>query len=114
VTIERHEPGELYAGLVVHCGTVHLCKVDDDCTQDVRGQTRQVLAEIDRTLALCGSNRSRLLQVTVWLKDIADFGAMNEVYGAWIDRDNLPCRATVQSALAGEDILVEIKCVAAR
>ena len=114
MTIERHEPGELYSGAVVHRGTIHLCKVADDCTQDVRGQTRQVLAEIDRTLGLCGGDRTKLLSVVVWLKDIADFAAMNEVYGAWIDPVEKPARATVQADMAGDDILVEIKCIAAR
>tara|TARA_B110001452_G_C14848321_1_gene296293 strand:+ start:325 stop:510 length:186 start_codon:yes stop_codon:yes gene_type:complete len=50
----------------------------------------------------------------VWLKDIAkDYKAMNEAYSAWVDADNKPIRATVQSLLASPHMLVEIQVTAA-
>jgi enamine deaminase RidA (YjgF/YER057c/UK114 family) len=114
-TIQRLQPGAIYSGAVIHGDTVYLAgKVAADRSADVKGQTRQVLAEIDRTLAECGSHKSKILTVQIWLKDIGEWAAMNEVYSAWVDPDNKPCRATVQSPMAGPDILVEIMCIAAK
>lgn len=113
--IQRLQPGELYSGAVIHGDTVWLSgKVASDATGDVREQTRDILEQIDTTLEACGTSRSRLLSVQIWLADIADWPAMNEVYTAWIDPGNKPCRATVEAALARPDLLVEIMCVAAR
>ncbi len=115
IDIQRLQPGELYSGAVIHGDTVWLSgKVASDATGDVREQTRDILQQIDTTLEACGTSRSRLLSVQIWLADIADWPAMNEVYTAWIDTGNKPCRATVEAALAHPDLLVEIMCVAAR
>ncbi|MDE0045728.1 MAG: RidA family protein [bacterium] len=113
--IQRLQPGELFSGAVIHGDTVWLSgKVASDSTGDVQEQTRNILEQIDATLEACGSSRSRLLSVQIWLADIGDWAAMNEVYTAWIDPGNKPCRATVEAALAHPDLLVEIMCVAAR
>ncbi len=113
--IQRLQPGPLYSGAVIHGGTVYLAgKVSSDSSLDVKGQTRNVLEQIDATLAECGSDKSKLLSVQIWLTDIAAWADMNEVYTAWADADNKPCRATVESALAAPEFLVEIMCVAAR
>lgn len=113
--IQRLEPGALFSGAVIHGETVYLSgKVAGDSSLDVKGQTRDILGQIDATLAACGTTRSKLLSVQIWLADIADWAAMNEVYTPWIDPDNKPCRATVEAALAAPEYLVEIMCVAAR
>ncbi|MDE0417221.1 MAG: RidA family protein [bacterium] len=113
--IQRLQPGELFSGAVIHGDTVWLSgKVASDSTGDVQEQTRNILEQIDATLEACGSSRSRLLSVQIWLADIGDWAAMNEVYTAWIDPGNKPCRATVEASLAHPDLLVEIMCVAAR
>jgi enamine deaminase RidA (YjgF/YER057c/UK114 family) len=54
-----------------------------------------------------------MLSVTVLLKDIADFGVLNEEWDAWVDHDALPARATFQAALASPDIRVELVVTAA-
>lgn len=79
----------------------------------VTEQTEDALAEIDRVLALVGSDKSRLLSATIWLADIADFDAMNEVWDRWVDKANAPARATGQVPLAREKYRVEITVVAA-
>jgi enamine deaminase RidA (YjgF/YER057c/UK114 family) len=85
-----------------------------DRTQDIKGQTAQVLAKIDHFLALAGLDKSRILTAQVWLSDIqADFAGMNEVWDAWAPEGHTPARATVQSRLAAPDLLVEITVVAA-
>ena len=66
------------------------------------------------TVVAAGTDKSRLLQVQIWLKDIArDFTPMNTAYGEWVDPANKPVRATVQSLLATPHMLVEIQVTAA-
>lgn len=84
-----------------------------DRTQDVKGQTAQVLAKIDGFLAQAGIDKTRLVSAQIWLADIArDFAGMNEVWDAWVAPGCAPTRATVQSALAAPDLLVEITVTA--
>jgi enamine deaminase RidA (YjgF/YER057c/UK114 family) len=115
MTPERHDPGPRLSRAVVHGDTVYLAGLTaDDLTQDVAGQTRQVLAKVDHYLAKTGSSRSKLLSATIWLRDIASFDEMNKVWDSWIDKQNPPARATVESRLAGDRYLVEIMMIAAR
>lgn len=115
MSIERLEIGPRMSQAVIHGDTVYLAgQVADDPSQPVADQTRQVLANIDRLLREAGSDRSRLLQVVVYLVDMADFATMNAVYDAWIDKANPPARACVQAALATPEYKVEIVAIAAR
>jgi enamine deaminase RidA (YjgF/YER057c/UK114 family) len=112
--IKRINVGARMSDAVVHNGTVYLAgQVADDASQDVSGQTRQVLAEIDRLLAECGSDKTRILSAQIFLADIKDFAAMNAVWDAWVPTGNTPARATVESRLAAPKYLVEIKVIAA-
>jgi enamine deaminase RidA (YjgF/YER057c/UK114 family) len=100
---------------VVHGDTVYLAGVvAKDLDQDIKGQTRQVLDEIDRLLAKCGSNKSKILQAQIWVTDIRNRAPMNEVWSAWVDPKNLPARACVEAALADPRALVEIMVIAAK
>jgi len=115
MTIQRKQQGAIYSGVVIHGDTVYLAgKVATDKNADIKGQTRQVLGEIDKALAEAGTDKSKLLTVQIWLKDIKQWADMNEVYTTWVDPDNKPCRATVEAAMAAPEYLVEIMCVAAR
>ena len=112
--IKRYGSGPLLSQAVVRGDTVYLSgKVPKDVSQDIKGQTKQILDDIDRTLAKLGSDRTKVLTATIWLKDIKDRDAMNEVWLAWADPRNLPARACVQAALANPKILVEIMVTAA-
>jgi enamine deaminase RidA (YjgF/YER057c/UK114 family) len=97
----------VYGGLAYTSGVV------GEPGSDVRGQTAQALARIDELLALAHSDRSRIISAQVWLADMADFAAHNEVWDKWVDPDNLPARACVQSALLDPRLLVEIRVIAA-
>jgi enamine deaminase RidA (YjgF/YER057c/UK114 family) len=98
---------------VVAGGLVYLAgQVADNTNTNVKGQTAEVLAKIDAVLAKAGSGKSKLLSVTIYLKDIKDFAAMNQVWDAWVAADGKPARATVQAALATPAYLVEIQAVA--
>ncbi|RUV19530.1 RidA family protein, partial [Mesorhizobium sp. M5C.F.Ca.IN.020.32.2.1] len=70
-------------------------------------------AKIDAYLAKAGSDKSRILSATVWLRDIADFDKMNAAWDAWIDKSAMPVRATVEARLAGDGYRVEIMVTAA-
>jgi enamine deaminase RidA (YjgF/YER057c/UK114 family) len=112
--ITRLHPAARYSDAAIHNGTVYLAgQVADDATQDIVGQTQQVLATIDRLLGEAGSDKSHLLMVQIFLADLADFDAMNSVWDAWVARGNAPPRATVQALLARPDWRIEIVVTAA-
>jgi enamine deaminase RidA (YjgF/YER057c/UK114 family) len=79
----------------------------------VAEQTRDILARIDELLAEAGSDKSKLLSATIWLADMDTFAEMNGVWDAWIDPQNPPARACVESRLAAPQFTVEIGVVAA-
>jgi enamine deaminase RidA (YjgF/YER057c/UK114 family) len=79
----------------------------------VAEQTRDILARIDELLSEVGSDKSKLLSATIWLVDMDTFAEMNEVWDAWIDPQNPPARACVESRLAAPQFTVEIGVVAA-
>jgi enamine deaminase RidA (YjgF/YER057c/UK114 family) len=99
---------------VVHGNTVYLAGiVADDPKADVKNQTRQVLAKIDRLLAAAGTDKSKLLSANIWLTDIGTWGEMNTVWDAWVAPGNAPARAAVEARLAAPGCKVEIMVVAA-
>ncbi|MCK1788968.1 RidA family protein [Pseudomonas violetae] len=89
-------------------------QVAKDPSQDVAGQTCQILAQIDALLADTGVHKSNLISANIWLSDIRQFAQMNEVWDAWVDRENAPVRACVESRLARPELLVEIQIIAAK
>ena len=85
MTIQRFDVGTRLSEMAVHHGVCYLAgQVAGDATQDIRGQTRQVLAAIDALLARAGSDKSRLLMCQIFITDLADFPGMNEVWEAWL------------------------------
>ena len=113
--IERLHTGPRMSQAVIHGNTVYLAgQVADDPRQDVAGQTRQVLAAIDRLLAECGTDKTRILSTTIYLADIGTFAHMNAAWDAWVPAGHTPARATVEARLAAPQYKVEIQVVAAR
>ena len=88
--------------------------IADDESLDVGGQTRQALGDLDRWLAMCGSDKSHILQVVIWLSDIRFRDAMNAVWQAWADPQNLPARACIEARMATPGCLVEIMAIAVK
>jgi enamine deaminase RidA (YjgF/YER057c/UK114 family) len=113
--IKRIHPATRMSRAVVYNGTVSIGgQTADDRSQDVAGQTRQVLAKIDGYLAEAGIDKTRLLTAQIWLRDIeSDFASMNSVWDAWVAPDCAPTRATVEAKLAAPDLRVEISVTAA-
>jgi enamine deaminase RidA (YjgF/YER057c/UK114 family) len=115
MTITRYQPGTFYSAAVEFNGMVFVAgQIADDRSQPVHGQTEQVLKKIDAVLALAGTDKSKLLSANVWLADIGDRDTMNGVWTNWVDPNNLPARATVESKLATPATRVEIAVICAK
>lgn len=115
MAIRRLHTETRYSEAVIHNDTVYLCgQFADNLSGDIRAQTRETLATIDRLLAEAGSDKSKLLSALIHLKDIdADYAGMNEVWDAWLVPGTAPVRTTVEARLYAPEVLVEITVVAA-
>jgi 2-iminobutanoate/2-iminopropanoate deaminase len=80
-------------------------------SDDIAEQTEQVLKNLNAVLESAGSGLDRVVKTTVFLSDMEDFAAMNEIYSKYFDV-NKPARATVQAARLPRDAKIEIECVA--
>jgi enamine deaminase RidA (YjgF/YER057c/UK114 family) len=108
--IERHEVTGRLSKVLVANGFAFLSGLTaKDRSGDIRQQTADILAQIDDYLRAAGTDKSRIAVANIWLKDIGQFAEMNEAWEAWVDRERPPARATVESRLADERILVEIQ-----
>jgi enamine deaminase RidA (YjgF/YER057c/UK114 family) len=112
--ITRIETGKRMSNAVIHGGIVYLAGVVGEPKGDVTSQTGEILAEIDRLLALAGSDKTRILRAQIWLADISTFAQMNAVWDGWVAPGNAPARATGEAKLAAPDYLVEIIVTAAQ
>jgi enamine deaminase RidA (YjgF/YER057c/UK114 family) len=113
--IQRLHTGPRMSQAVIHDRTVYLAgQVADDPSQDVPGQTRQVLASIDRLLEEAGADKTRILSATIYLADIGTFAQMNSVWDTWVPQGHTPARATVEAKLAAPAYKVEIQVIAAQ
>jgi enamine deaminase RidA (YjgF/YER057c/UK114 family) len=113
--IERLHTGARMSQAVIHGDTVYLAgQVAGDPTQDVPGQTRDVLAAIDQLLAEAGTDKTKILSATIYLADIGTFAQMNSVWDSWVPQGHTPARATVEARLAAPAYKVEIQVIAAR
>lgn len=113
--MQRFDVGSRLSEMAVHNGVCYLAgQVPEDATQDITGQTRQVLAAVDALLARAGTDKTRILRCQIFLADIPrDFAAMNAVWDAWVPAGNAPPRATVQAALAKPEWRIEVVVTAA-
>ena len=112
--IKRLEIGTRMSEMAVHNDTVYLAgQVANDPSDDIQGQTAQVLAAVDALLARVGSDKSKILMAQIFLADLGDFADMNVVWDAWVVPGQTPPRATVQTALAKPDWKIEVVVTAA-
>lgn len=110
--IRRYGTSTRWADVVVHRGVAHWVEVAEDMSLDARGQIAQVLAQIDATLETIKSDRTRLLQVLVYIADMNDGTVLNELWDAWVPAKHPPVRAMVQVGL-GKACKVEMVVTAA-
>jgi enamine deaminase RidA (YjgF/YER057c/UK114 family) len=107
LTIIRKHTNRRMSEIVIHGDTIYLAGQVGETSQGIAAQTAETLAHIDRLLVEAGSSREHILQVIIWLKDIADFEGMDA-------EGHAPVRATSEAKLADPSLLVEIIVTAAR
>jgi 2-iminobutanoate/2-iminopropanoate deaminase len=99
-------------GMVFCSGQIPIDPATGDfVSDDVAEQTEQVIRNLGAVLKAAGSGLDRVVKTTVFLADMGDFAAMNDVYSRFFDA-NKPARATVQAARLPRDARVEIECIA--
>lgn len=113
MNIERIDPDQRWSEAVVHNDTVYYTSVPENLDDDATAQTANALAAIDVILARVGSDKSRVLDATIFLADGADFAAMNAAWDAWVVAGSAPVRCTMQAKLMNPKYKVEIKIIAA-
>lgn len=110
--IQRYGDSKRWADVLVHRGVAHWVEVAEDISLDARGQIAQVLAQIDATLETIRSDRTRLLQVLVFIAAETDGAILNDLWDAWVPAGHPPVRAMVQVGL-GKTCKVEMVVTAA-
>jgi enamine deaminase RidA (YjgF/YER057c/UK114 family) len=114
-SIKRHHPGGSLSRLVEYGNLVFVAGTTaDDRSASCKGQTEEVLKKIDKLLADAGSSKSKILWCNVWVNDMREKDQMDAAWQAWVDPDNKPARATVESRLGTPDTRVEIMMIAAK
>ncbi|MCW5654400.1 RidA family protein [Hydrogenophaga sp.] len=112
--IQRIGMAARYSEAAVFGGVVYLAgMVPERGDADIRGQTEDVLEQVQQRLREAGSDKSRILRAQIYLADIGEIGVMNEVWDAWVVPGAAPPRATVQAALAQSHYRIEIVVTAA-
>ena len=99
--------------IVIHNQTIYLSGQVGGIDEDVAAQTLTCLNKVEKLLKEVGSDKSKILSATVWLKSIEDFAAMNIVWDQWFDDTQPPARACGESVLAHPDLFVEVTVIAA-
>lgn len=113
--IIRVEPVEhRMSEAVIHNDIIYYTSVPENLDDDAHAQTANALAVIDQLMARLGSDKSRILDATIFLVNKSDFAAMNRAWDVWVSPGNAPVRCTVQAGLMNPKYRVEIKIVAAR
>lgn len=115
MSIQRFHVGQRLSETAIFNKTIYLAgQIPDDITQDIVGQTTQVLGHVDRLLAEAGSDKTRILMCQIFVSDISHISGMNQAWDAWVADGNSPPRATVQTLLANPSWLIEIVVTAAQ
>ena len=113
MSIKRLHTNARMSQSVIANGFVFLAgQVATDTSLNVAGQTKQILDKIDALLAESGSDKTKVVQATIWLADHKTFAEMNEIWDVWAPEGHAPARACVESALSFPPYTVEIGVIA--
>jgi enamine deaminase RidA (YjgF/YER057c/UK114 family) len=114
VDIQRINPSPRWSDATVYNGIAHFVEVaEGDTSADIVGQAQQIFEQAEASLATVGSDKSRILSVTIYVTDFASFASFNAAWEAWLPAGCAPSRACVKAELARPELLVEIAFVAA-
>ena len=111
--ITRIKTGNRMSQIVIHNDTIYLAGQVGNLGDSVSEQTKTCLEKVELLLNEAGSDKTRILQSTIWLDNMEDFGKMNEVWDAWITPGTSPARACGEAKLASTEYKVEVIVVAA-
>ncbi|WP_373779218.1 RidA family protein [Glaesserella sp.] len=112
--IQRFQVGKRLSEMAVYNGIAYLAgQVPEDDSLDMYGQTKQVLAEIDKLLEEAGTDKSRILMAQVFVTNMIEFDEMNRAWDEWVPSGNSPPRASIEAKLANPNWKVEIVVTAA-
>ncbi len=114
MSIIRKHTNQRMSQIVIHGDTVYLAGQVGTENQSVAEQTTEILGKIDALLAEAGTDKSKVLQAIIWLKDMGDFAEMNGVWDAWVPEGAAPARACGSADLATPNFTVEITVIAAK
>lgn len=115
VNLTRYDKNSRRSRMVEAGGVLYFAgQVGEDWDADAKIQMQQALARIDALLAEAGSDKSKVLSVTIWLSDMADYDAVNEAWDAWVDPDHPPARACGKVEMADPRIRVELLPIAVK
>jgi 2-iminobutanoate/2-iminopropanoate deaminase len=110
--IGPYSQGMVAHGMVYTAGQIPLDPATGNLVEgDITMQTERVMANVQAVLQAAGADLSSVVKTTVFLRDMGDFAAMNEVYGRWF-AGHAPARSTVQVARLPRDVAVEIEAIA--
>jgi enamine deaminase RidA (YjgF/YER057c/UK114 family) len=114
MAIKRHNQNKILARIVEYKDLVFICGMTaDNKGGDIKAQTKRVTELLDQHLAAAGTNKSKMLSATVYITEMSAKPAMNEIWTAWCDPENMPARTCVEAGLDG-GALVEITVTAAK
>lgn len=114
MAIERHGTTQRYSDVCGYGSTIYLVEKPQTLDANVATQTREVLAGVEKLLERAGSDKTRLLMVTIYLRDIDHAIAVNAVWDRWLPRGTAPVRVLVEAKMAHPDFLIEVAVIAAR
>ncbi|MBT3302874.1 MAG: RidA family protein, partial [Bacteroidetes bacterium] len=113
MTITRMDSTPRMSRIVEQNGTIYLCgQTAKDASKDIKEQTVTTLEKVEELLEKAGSDKKHILSVTIYVRDMKDFSAMNEVWDAWVEEGHQPARACVEARIARPDLLVEMSVIA--
>ena len=103
-----------FNGMVIPSGQIPIIPATGTFPEGIREQTRQSLTNVKAILAAAGTDMDHVVKTTVFLSDMNNFGAMNEVYATFFTEGSYPARSAVEVARLPKDALVEIEVIAVK
>tara|TARA_B100001105_G_C22158208_1_gene343188 strand:+ start:266 stop:616 length:351 start_codon:yes stop_codon:yes gene_type:complete len=112
--ITQIKTGNRMSQIVFHNDTIYLSGQAGNPGDGITEQTKTSLENVESLLNEAGPDKTRILQTTIWLENMADFTGMNEILDAWITSGTAPARACCEAKLATPEYKVEVIVVASR